>query len=64
MPRRDFHDIWEKLMFGTVTGITAIMDAPEEFLHGQHQTLNHTPQEVMLIAMSMGGNTALNYAAG
>lgn len=64
MPRKDVHDIFEKNLLGYITGMTEKMDAPSQWLHGQHREVLHTIPDVLILAGSIGGSYSDNVQAG
>jgi len=65
MPRKDFHDILEKLLFGKLTGMSGIMDGPaQQGLGSHHRILYHDPLQIALISLLKGGDFTTNFLAG
>ena len=64
MPRREMHDIFEKALLGTITGMTKIMDAPSKTLKARHRRLFHDIPSMMMISFLKGWNVEDNIKAG
>lgn len=64
MPRKELHNLIEKMMLGKLTGMSELMDSASSVLHSHHRIIGHDPVQIALFSLMKGGNFLDNLKAG